>query len=226
MISGGVALPRATWKGFLRLSLVSCPVYLTPATSRAKPVRLHQVWVPRSRTLEPPDVEEEDDEPVRATAHRAERNGSDTVDEEPEEMVPATRITMRPHDPQTGAEIEREEVAKGYEYERGQFVTLTADELKSLAPESSDIIDLATFAPRSEVDPIYFNTSYYIHPDGAVATEAYRVIGAALTEAGMVGLGRLMLARRERMVMVEPRGNAMMLITLRSADEIRPVQFR
>ena len=56
-------MPRASWKGFLRLSLVSCPVYLSPATTRTKPIRLHQVWVPRSRA--PESEAEGEDEPVR-----------------------------------------------------------------------------------------------------------------------------------------------------------------
>src|SRR5712675_233992 len=137
-------MPRASWKGFLRLSLVSCPVYLSPATTRTKAVRLRQVWVP---------------------------GASDRV-------------------------AERAEVRKGYEFERGQFVTFTPAELKALDVESSRTIDLTTFVPRAEVDPIYLNAAYYVYPDGAVAVEPYRVISAAMAEAGMAGLGRLTLSRR------------------------------
>ncbi len=78
---------------------------------------------------------------------------------------------------------------KGYEYERGQFVTFTPEELKALDVESSHTIDLTTFVPRAEVDPLYFNTPYYVYPDGAVAAEAYRTISAAMAEAGMGGWG-------------------------------------
>src|SRR5262249_25651444 len=105
---------------------------------------------------------------------------------------PATRIALRPH----GEEIDRDEVRKGYEYERGQFVTFTPEELKALDVESSHTIDLTTFVPRAEGDPLYFNTSYYVYTDGSVATEAYRTISAAMAEAGMAGLGRLTLSRR------------------------------
>src|SRR5260221_498455 len=73
--------------------------------------------------------------------------------------------------------------------------------------------------------PIYLNPAYHIYPDGPVATAAYRVISAAMAEAGVAGLGRLTLSRRERMVMVEPRGAGVALITLRAADEVRPAQF-
>src|SRR5438874_9650478 len=81
------------------------------------------------------------------------------------------------------------------------------------------------FVPRDEIDPLYYNAGYYIYPDGAIASEAYRVIAAAMTDAGVAGLGRLTLSRRERMVMVEPRGGGMAVITLRASDEVRPAEF-
>ena len=137
----------------------------------------------------------------------------------------ATRISLLPHDPRSGEEIEREEVVKGYEYERGQFVTLTAEELKALDVESSKIIDLETFVPRAEVDPVYFSTPYYVYPDGRIAVETFRVIGAAMAEAGAVGIGRVTLSRRERLIMIEPRGAGMVAITLRASEEVRAAAF-
>jgi DNA end-binding protein Ku len=104
-------------------------------------------------------------------------------------------------------------------------VTFTPAELKALDAESSHTIDLTSFVPRSEIDPIYFNAAYYIHPDGSVAADAYRVISAAMAEAGMAGLGRLTMSRRERMVLVEPLGAGMALITLRAAEEVRAADF-
>jgi hypothetical protein len=92
-----------------------------------------------------------------------------------------SRITLRPHDPGTG---EEREVVKGYEYSRGQFLTFTAEELKALHVESSKVIDLEKFSPRNDIDPVYFDSSYYLHPDGPIAVETLRVIGAAMAEAG------------------------------------------
>jgi DNA end-binding protein Ku len=216
-------MPRASWRGYLRLSLVSCPIYLMPATTRTKSVRLHQVWRPAAAE-EPEDVPDE----VQG------RDGGDgptpTFDlgEEQEERGQtraATRITLRPHDPSTGEELEKKEVARGYEYQRGQFVTFTPSELKALDLGSSKVIDLEMFVPRGEFDPVYLNTPYYLYPDGQMALEAIRVIGAAMADAGVVGMGRLTLSRRERMVMVEPRGTGMVLVTLRAADEVRSPQF-
>ena len=137
----------------------------------------------------------------------------------------ATRIALRPHNPSTGEEIEKSQVVKGYEYDRGQFVTFSAEELKALDVESSKVIDLERFVPRGDIDQVYFDTPYYLYPDGPIAVEGLRVIGAAMAEAGVAGIGRLTLSRRERMVMVEPRGIGMALFTLRAADEVRPAQL-
>jgi DNA end-binding protein Ku len=233
-------MPRATWKGFLRLSLVICPVYLIPAATKTKAVRLHQV-----RVLPEPEAEtdEEDDRllprpvgrlldaPRVAPRFEAGAPADDTgravpaSDEPPKEIGSATRIALQPVDRDTGELIERSQLARGYEFDRGQFVTFTRRELKSLDLESSHTIDLTSFVPRAEVDPIYFNAPYYVHPDGKLAAEAFRVIGAAMAEAAVAGIGRVTMARRERQVLVEPRGAGMVLITLRSADEVRPAIF-
>jgi len=209
-------MPRASWKGFLRLSLVSCPIYLSPASTRTKSIRLHQVWQPKAGRGAPVEDDEEDDRPSRPAA----RSFSEDFDDTRSEPPAPTRVALRPHDPYTGEEIEREEVAKGYEYERGRFVTFTPVELKALDVESSKIIDLETFVPRAEVDPVYFSTPYYVYPDGPIAVETFRVIGAAMAEAGEVGIGRVTFSRRERPVMVEPRGAGMVLITLRASEEV------
>ena len=213
-------MPRASWKGFLRLSLVSCPVYLSPATTRAKAIRLHQVR--RARPEPDEDAFEEEwreREPVSTTLP------DEDAQVRPEPPLATTRITIRPHDPHTGEELDKAEVVKGYEFERGQFVTLAPDELKNLEVESSKIIDLERFVLREAVDPVYFSTPYYVYPDGPIAAEAFRVIGAAMAEAGRLGIGRVTIARRERMITVEPRGSGMVLFTLRAADEVRAADF-
>jgi DNA end-binding protein Ku len=227
-------MPRATWKGFLRLSLVSCPIYLTPATTRTRSIRLNQVWVPRAPRPEPRFAEAGYDEdvaappPARAFAPGPERSTSPDIAgglEPPDLTGPAERIALQPVSRETGESVERSEVMKGYEYERGQFVTFTADELKALDVESTRTVDLTTFVPRVEVDPIYFNAPYYVYPDGKLAAEAFGVIGAAMARSGIAGLGRITLSRRERMAYVEPRGAGMVLITLRAAEEVRAAEL-
>lgn len=217
-------MPRASWRGFLRLSLVSCPIYLSPAATRTKPICLHQVWQPA-----PVDEDENElpdgDGGQQGSAPSVTRPLADDASPHGDQSPAVTRITLRPHDPGTGEEIEKREIVKGYEYSRGQFVTFSAEELKALDVESSKVVDLEKFVPVGAIDPVYFDSPYYVYPDGPIAIEALRVIGAAMAEAGVVGLGRLTLSRRERMVMVEPRGTGMALFTLRAAGEVRAPQF-
>ena len=215
-------MPRASWRGSLRLSLVSCPIYLSPATSRTKPIRLQQVWRPGLAEEAGPLPE-----PARATqvTEPSLPDLGHEGDYDADQPQPVTRVTIRPHHPRTDEEIDKAEVVKGYEYGRGQFVTFTPEELKALDVESSRVIDLEKFVPRGDLDPVYLDTSYYLYPDGPAAEETLGVIVAAMAEAGVVGLGRLTLSRRERMVAVEPRGTGMALFMLRTADEVRAAQF-
>ena len=132
-------MPRASWNGFLRLSLVTCPVYLVPATTEAKRVRFNQL-------------------------------NAET----------GNRVAQQLVDSKTGDPVDRDQIVKGYEYERGRYVTISDDELKDLQIESSKIIDLDRFVERDEVDPLYLDTPYYVHPDGEIAAETFRVIGEAI----------------------------------------------
>jgi hypothetical protein len=176
---------------------------------------LHQVWQPASADVD------EDDLPDRSGGRQGSERSvtrlrTDSAAPDGEQSLAATRITLRPHDSGTAEEIEKREVVKGYEYSRGQFLTFTDEELKALDVESSKVVDLEKFVAGSDIDPVYFDSPYYVYPDGPIAVEALRVIGAAMAQAGVVGLGRLTLSRRERMVMVEPRGTGMGLFTLRT----------
>ena len=151
-------MPRANWRGYLRLSLVSCPIYLSPATARTKPIRLHQVW--RATPADEAGDLSDQDRGQDVFDRPASRPTPDDVEDQAERVRPATRIALRPHDPATGEEVEKEEVVRGYEYERGQYVTFTPVELKALDLESSKLIDLEMFVPRGEVDPVHFNSPY------------------------------------------------------------------
>src|ERR1700732_2979213 len=171
-------MPRASWRGFLRLSLVSCPIYLSPATTRTKPIRWPQVGKPA-----PVDVAE-DDLPDRGggrqgSAPSVPRLPADNASADGDQSPAATRITLRPHDPGTGEEIEKREVVKGYEYSRGQFLTFTAEELKALDVESSKVVDLEKFVTGDDIDPVYFDSPYFVYPDVRSAVEGLRVMGAA-----------------------------------------------
>src|SRR5690348_4091802 len=110
-------MPRATWKGFLRLSLVSCPIFLTSATTRTKSIRLNQVWVPRAPRPEPRFTEVDDDEDEIAprsarsfggrAAERREPRDIEEPLEPPEPVGPAERIALQPVSRETGESVER-----------------------------------------------------------------------------------------------------------------------
>lgn len=177
-------MPRASWSGFLRLSLVTCPVYLTPATTEAKRIRLNQL---NSKT--------------------------------------GNRLSQRLVDSKTGEEVGRDQIVKGYEFDRDRYVTIDDDELKELQVESSKIIDLDRFVGRDEVDPLYLDAPYYVYPEGELAAETFRVIGEAMAHTNKVGLGRITMSGRERPVLVEPRGEGLLMSQLRSSDEVRPAEL-
>ena len=157
-------MPRASWRGYLRLSLVSCPIYLSPATARTKPIRLHQVWrgAPDEGRGELEDQVGEQDVPGRPASMPT----PDYFEDQAERIRPATRITLRPHDPSTGEEVEKEEVVGGYEYERGRYITFTPDELKALDLESSKVIDLEIFVPRVRHEGLRRSSERKRHPRG------------------------------------------------------------
>jgi Ku70/Ku80 beta-barrel domain len=124
------------------------PIYLSPATARTKPIRLHQVW--RSTPADEADDVADQDGGPDAPDRPASGLTPDDVEDQAERVRPATWITLRPHDPSTGEEVEKEKVVEGYEYERGQFVTFTPNELKALDVERSKVIDLEMFVPPAK----------------------------------------------------------------------------
>ena len=112
---------------------------------------------------------------------------SDEIEDEAGSRSPAERIALQPVSRETGESVASSEV-KGYEDERDQFVTFNPGELKALDVESSHMIDLTTFVPRGEVEPVYFNAPYYVYPDGKLAVEAFSVIGTAMKRPAWPGL--------------------------------------
>jgi DNA end-binding protein Ku len=115
--------------------------------------------------------------------------------------------------------IERDEIVKGYEYEKGRYVTVDPDDLKRLRLETTDTIDIVEFVP--DIDPIYFDAPYFLVPDGSVAEEGYRVIRDSLRESGKVAVGQVVIGGHERVIAIRPLGTGLLGNALRYADEIR-----
>ena len=130
------------------------------------------------------------------------------------------RIRMIPTDPETGP-VERSDIVKGYEIEKGRYVVVTQDEIDSVKLESTRTIDIERFVARDEIDRLYWNDPYYLAPDGKMAAEAFAVIREAMSRQDRIAIGRLVLHQRERMLALEPRGEGMAAYSLRTHDEVR-----
>ena len=130
------------------------------------------------------------------------------------------RIRMVTTDPDTGP-IDRSDLVKGYEVSKGEYVLLTDEEIKSVKLESTKTIDIERFVPGDEIDRIYWDNPYYLAPDGKMAQEAFGVIRTALEKSGQIALGRIVMATRERILALEPRGKGILAYTLRTDAEVR-----
>lgn len=170
---------RPTWQGYLRLSLVSCPVALYTATSRSGEVHFNM---------------------LSKKTHN--------------------RIRMIPTDPEEGP-IERADIVKGYEIEKGHYVVITDEEIKNVQLETTRTLDIERFVDDADIDRLYWNDPYFLAPDGDLAVEAFTVIREAMKKAGKVALGRLVMHQRERLMALEPRDKGILAYTIRNRGEVR-----
>lgn len=172
--------PRPFWKGYLKLSLVTCPVAMTPAVSEGEKLRFHIL--------------------NRNTGNRVVSQYVDSV---------------------SNAPVGEDDAVKAYPRGEDDYVTLEDEELDALSLDSTRTIDIDTFAPADGVDWIWLDKPHYLIPDDPIGVEAFSVIREAMKATQTVGLSRLVLYRRERAAMIEPRDTGLVLWTLRFADEVR-----
>jgi DNA end-binding protein Ku len=172
--------PRAYWKGYLKLSLVSCPIALYPAASSSERVSFNRI--------------------NKKTGHRLKQQNVDA---------------------ETGEPVEKDDVGRGYEIAKGQYLQVEDDELEKIQIESTHTIEIDSFVPRAEIDDRFLDSPYYLAPTDQVGQEAFSVIRDAIREKGMVGLGRVVLTRRERVVMLEAFDKGLLATALRYAYEVR-----
>ncbi|QQO35752.1 Ku protein [Bradyrhizobium diazoefficiens] len=175
--------PRANWKGFLRLSLVACPVALYPATSDSEKISFNQL--------------------NRQTGHR---------------------IKYLKVDADTGDEVPNEDIVKGYQLEKDQFIEVTKEELEEIALESTRTIEIDEFVDRTDIDPRYLIRPYYVRPDGKVGHDAFAVIRETIREMDKVAIGRVVLTNREHIIALEPMDKGLVGTLLRYPYEVRSEQ--
>ena len=172
--------PRAYWKGYLKLSLVSCPIALYPAASGTERVSFNRI---NKKT--------------------------------------GNRLKQQLVDSETGEPVEREDVGRGYEIGKGQYLQVEDEELEKIQIQSTHTIDINSFVPRAEIDDRYLDSPYYIAPTDQVGQEAFAVIRETIREKKMAALGRVVLSRREHVVMLEAFDKGLLATTLRYPYEIR-----
>lgn len=131
------------------------------------------------------------------------------------------RLRQQLVDAVTREPVEGEDKGRGYEYAKNVYMPVDDDELDALAVESKHTIDIGSFVPREQIDERYLDSPYYITPDGQVGQDAFAVIREAMRGTDMVALGRVVLAKRERVIMLEPWDKGLMATTLRYPYEIR-----
>ena len=175
--------PRPYWKGYLKLSLVSCPINLYTATSSGERVAFRQI-----------------------------------------NKQTGNRLRQQLVDERTGNPVEAADKGRGYEVEKGFFLRVEDEELDAIAVESTHTIDIDCFVPKSEIDERYVDSPYYLVPGDKVGLEAFAVIRDAMRTKGMVGLGRAVLSKRERVVMLQPWGKGLLSTTLRYPYEVRDAE--
>ncbi len=118
-----------------------------------------------------------------------------------------------------GDEVAFEEIVKGYEFSPGQYVVVTNDELESLGAKKTKMIEVEQFIDATEIDPLMFDSSYYVAP-ATGAGKSFRLMVDAMREAGKVGIGRFVLRQKEHLVALRVQGDALILVTLMYADEV------
>lgn len=171
--------PRPYWKGYLKLSLVSCAVALYPAASKSERVSFH--WLNRET---------------------------------------GNRLRQLMVDPETDKLVEREDRVRGFPIARNDYIEIEDEDLDAIEIESSHTIDIERFVPKGEIDPIYIGSSYYLVPNDKAAEEAFAVICEAMAAEGVAGIGRAVISRRERILVMEPRGKGILATVLHYRYEV------
>jgi DNA end-binding protein Ku len=215
-------MPSIVWKGHLTFGLVSIPVKLFRAARRER-VRLH--YVHRPEPADPPAVE-----PISMRAPEPSKSepGSPRFEVAPPKAgpemappaVPVTRVRQSLVTAGDEQPISRADVLRGYEVEPDQYVTVDREELRSLQRRTSANMEIVRSVRLSEIDPVFFETSYYVVPDRG-GEKPFAILFEALKETQHVALARVGMYGREHVVIVRPGEHGILAHTMFYTDEIR-----
>ena len=172
--------PRSYWKGYLKLSLVTCPVSMMPAKTEAEKVRFHTL---NAKT--------------------------------------GNRVLSRYVDAISGKPVAEDDEVRGYPRGEDDYVMLDDKDIEAVALDSTRTIDIDMFVPADSIGWDWYDQPHYLTPADKIGAEAFAVIRDAMARTKTVGISRLVMYRRERAVMLQPRGKGITLWTLRYGDEMR-----
>ncbi|MBA1274084.1 non-homologous end joining protein Ku [Stutzerimonas azotifigens] len=124
----------------------------------------------------------------------------------------------------TGEDIESENIVKGVEYEKGHYVVISDDEIKAAHPKATQTVDIVAFVDAKDISFLYIDTPYYLTPDRR-GEKVYALLRETLIETGKVGIANVVLRNKQHLAVVMPMGKALVMNTLRWADEVRGVEY-
>ncbi len=134
------------------------------------------------------------------------------------------RIKMVTQDAETGEPLSRGDTVKGYEFSKGHFVLITDEDLESVKVESSGMMVIEKFVTAASIDPIYYDASYYLAPDGKAGEDVYAVLREAIEKTGCVALSRVVISQRERTIALRPMGGGLVAHTLNEQRDLNEAQ--
>jgi DNA end-binding protein Ku len=132
-----------------------------------------------------------------------------------------TRVGNQQVDKSTGEATSREEVVKGFEVEKDQFVVLTPEEIKAALPRSTQTIDIEAFVDREQIPSVFFHKPYYVSPAGKGGQKPFALLRETLERTGKVGIAKVVISTKQHLAMLLPQGQGLVLNLLRWSDEVR-----
>lgn len=205
-------MASTVWRGYVTFGLISIPVRLFRA-ARAERVSFRRLY-----RQEPASSPNETPPPRQRSAALAAAVSESKPIEEPRPILSPVRQASIHRD--TGDLLPQESVVKGYEYEPDRFVAIEPEELKSAAPKTSTQMEIQEFVQISEIDPVYFETSYYVTPEEA-GEKAYALLYRALQTTGLVAIAQFAMHSREHVVVLRPGKTGILAHTMFFANEVR-----
>ena len=223
-------MARPLWSGTIQISLVGFAVEIYPATSTTRPISFHEIdrntlaRVRRENVSAGPAPESESatsDTPEEVENVSTKNSSSLHLAPQARESVSADEVQQTP----LQHTVDKADIVKGYEYEKGKYAIVEPAELKNLRLAGKKTIEISQFAQASEINPALYEKPYFVMPKAGPQAIAFAVIRQSMAESGMVGVGEIVFSGRQHLMTLAPPHDrnqpGMMLYTLRFASELR-----